>query len=69
MVRRAMPVKCLPEAAQLYKDEWVALSHDESRVAGHGKTPEEAIRAAEDAGERKWILIFMPAKWPDILIV
>lgn len=62
-------IKTLPSEAHQYKDEWIALSHDESNVAGHGKTPEEAISLAENAGENNWILMFMPAKWPDILVM
>ena len=33
--------------------EWVALSMDEKRILGRGKTPEEAKEAATQAGEKQ----------------
>jgi len=31
-------------------EKWIALSGDQTKIVGEGKTPEEAIRAAEDNG-------------------
>jgi len=40
--------------------EWIALSLDETRIVGHGKTVGEAVKRAKEAGEDKHILIKMP---------
>ncbi len=40
--------------------EWIALSADESSIMGHGETIEDAVRAANDAGESKPVLVKMP---------
>ena len=34
-----------------HKGEWVALSHDETRILGHGKTIEEALVQAKSKKE------------------
>lgn len=40
--------------------EWIALSRDESRIAGIGKTVEEAIQKALEAGEENPIVMKIP---------
>ncbi|MBI4227696.1 MAG: hypothetical protein HY600_05460 [Candidatus Omnitrophica bacterium] len=45
-----------------YVGEWVALSADGQRVAGHGPSPEIAVRRAKRKGERDPILIGAPEK-------
>jgi len=42
--------------------EWVALSSDQQRVAGHGPTPEAALKQAHKKGERNPILMGAPDK-------
>ena len=39
---RPMPID-LTKLLKPYIGEWVALSHDETRVLGHGKTIDEAL--------------------------
>ena len=36
-----------------YKGEWVALSQDETRILGHGKTIEEALGLAKSKKEKE----------------
>ncbi len=59
-----MPTKPIPiDLTKLlapYKGEWVALSHDEKRVLGHGKTIEEALSMARKAEEGRPLLIKVP---------
>lgn len=45
-----------------YKGEWVALSQDETRILGHGKTIEEALSLAKSKkdGDRP-LLMKVPA--------
>ena len=47
-----MPTKPIPiDLTRLlapYQGEWVALSHDEKRILGHGKTIEDALATAKD---------------------
>ncbi|HLJ28450.1 MAG TPA: DUF5678 domain-containing protein [Candidatus Angelobacter sp.] len=40
--------------------EWIAPSLDETRIVGHGKTIDEAVKDAKQAGEHEHILIRMP---------
>jgi hypothetical protein len=40
--------------------EWVALSSDETRIVGHGKSMEEASISARAAGENDFTLIKVP---------
>lgn len=52
-----------------YHGEWVALSSDGQRVAGHGPSPEMALRQAKKKGERDPILIGAPEKgWGGYLL-
>jgi hypothetical protein len=62
-------IKQFPKEIQNYKGEWVALSLDESRVVGHGKTPEEATNEAKRAGEENATLIYVPIEWPQMMVV
>lgn len=43
-----------------YKGEWVALSHDERKVLGHGKTIEEALAAAKRVSQERPVLLRVP---------
>ena len=56
-----MPTKPIPiDLTRLlapYKGEWVALSHDEKRILGHGKTIEEALPTAKDDIEGRPLLM------------
>ena len=55
-----MPTKPIPiDLTKLltpYKGEWVALSHDEKRLLGHGKTIEEALSTAKGTEERPLLM-------------
>jgi hypothetical protein len=44
-------------------DSWVALSDDESRVVGLGKTYDEAVRESENAGVHDPLIVKTPVKW------
>ena len=39
---------------------WIALSKDESRIVGKGKTIQQAIKAAKKNGEDKPLLMKVP---------
>jgi len=40
--------------------EWIALSRDETHIVGHGKSVEDAIKSAHEAGEKNYVLLKMP---------
>ncbi|MGB9072902.1 MAG: DUF5678 domain-containing protein [Terriglobales bacterium] len=40
--------------------DWIALSRDEKEIVGTGKTVEEAIRVAREAGEENPIVMKIP---------
>lgn len=67
-----MPAKPIPvDLAKLlapYKGEWVALSQDEQRVLGHGKTIDEALAGARKCGEERPILIKAPDQYSAFLL-
>jgi hypothetical protein len=41
-------------------DKWIALSEDQTRIVGSGKTPAEAIKAAEENGENDSFVMKVP---------
>lgn len=47
---------------QKYKGLWVALSSNENKVVGAGKTPKSAIEEAKKAGVTKPYLFKVPMK-------
>ncbi|GAC1635570.1 MAG: hypothetical protein NVS9B14_12950 [Candidatus Acidiferrum sp.] len=53
-------VKALREAEP---GSWVAFAADESRVVAKGKTYEEAVEAAEKAGESEPVITRVPTDW------
>ena len=61
MATTPMPVN-LAELLAPFKGEWVALSHDEKTVLGHGLSLDDAIKQARDKGENRPILIKAPDK-------
>ena len=67
-----MPTKPIPvDLTKLlapYKGEWVALSHDEQRVLGHGKTIDEALAGAKKCGEYRPIIIKAPDQYSAFLL-
>ena len=67
-----MPTKPIPvDLTKLlapYKGEWVALSHDEQRVLGHGKTIDEALVGAKKCGEDRPIIIKAPDQYSAFLL-
>ena len=51
-------------------NSWVALSSDESRVAGRGDSYEQAVEDAQNHGENDPLLIKIPDNWePRVSIV
>lgn len=54
--------KDLTKILRPYSGEWVALSADGQRLAGHGPTPEVALKQAHKKGERNPILMGAPDK-------
>ncbi len=40
--------------------EWIALSHDQTRIVATAKTLEEAVRAAAEAGEKEPVVLKVP---------
>ena len=53
-------IKVLREAEP---GSWVAFSRDESRVVAHGKSYDEAVAAAEKAGESDPVITRIPTDW------
>ncbi len=51
----------LTNLLQSYINKWVALTSDQTRVAGSGITPTEALANAQSKGARDPILLFVPA--------
>ena len=43
-----------------YKGQWVALSQDEKRILGHGKSLDEALAAARKVEEGRPLLVKVP---------
>jgi hypothetical protein len=49
-------------------DCWLALNDDETRVVGHGKTPEAAVKEAQANGVDDPLLLWAPKDWiPQVL--
>jgi hypothetical protein len=44
-------------------NSWLALSNDESRVAGRGDSFEQAVEDAKEHGENDPLLIKVPDNW------
>lgn len=53
-------IKALREAAP---GSWIAFSHDESQVVASAGSYEEAVSAAEKAGETEPVLTRVPMDW------
>jgi hypothetical protein len=53
-------IKILREAEP---GSWIAFSADESRVVGSGKSYDEAVSAAEKAGESDPVITRVPKDW------
>lgn len=50
----------LTELLKPYKGQWVALSQDEKRILGYGKSLDETLAAARKAEEGRPLLIKVP---------
>lgn len=50
-------------------DSWLALSEDESRVAGRGRTYSEAVKDAERNGVSDPVLIKTPRDWTPLVFL
>lgn len=64
---RPLPID-LTKLLAPYAGEWVALSHDEKEVLGHGKTIDEALKGARERGEERPILIKSPDQYSALLL-
>ena len=64
---RPLPID-LTKLLAPYKGEWVALSHDEKAVLGHGRTIDEALQGAKERGEEHPILIKSPDQYTALLL-
>lgn len=53
-------IKALREAQP---GTWVAFSQDESKVVARGRTYDEAVAAAEKAGESDPVITLVPTDW------
>lgn len=62
MTRRTFQPKDLTKLLRPYGGEWVALSSDGRRVAGHGPTPETALKQAHKKRGKDPILMGAPEK-------
>ena len=51
-----------------HKGEWVALSHNEKKVLGHGKSIDAALAGAKKVGEARPLLMKVPDKHGFVLI-
>ena len=40
--------------------EWIALSRDKTCIVGHGASMEDAMKSAQESGEKKYTLFKMP---------
>jgi hypothetical protein len=65
-------VKNIQEMAQILAqappDSWVALSEDESRIVGVGRTMEEAVLKAAEMGVEDPVLTITPKKWTPMVL-
>lgn len=53
-----------------YRGEWVALSHDEKRALGHGKTIAEALSMAKSKSpDEKPVLVKVPSEGEGFVII
>jgi len=55
-------IKALCEAEP---GSWLAFSEDESRVVAQGKTYDEAVEAADKAGEQNPVITRIPNDWSE----
>ena len=55
MQTRPIPID-LTKLLGPYRGEWVALSHDEKQILGHGKTIEDALVTLKDTEERPLLI-------------
>ena len=62
MATEVFKPKDLTKLLRPYGGEWVALSSDGQRVAGHGPTPKVALKQAYKKRERNPILMGAPEK-------
>ena len=67
MATQQVPIN-LVKLLRPYKGEWVALTHDEKKVLGHGKSIDAALAGAKRAGEARPFLMKVPDKHGFVLI-
>lgn len=58
-----MKAKNLSKILSSYKNEWLALSHNESKVIASSKSAKKAYLKAKDRGEERPIMMKAPKKW------
>ncbi len=55
-----VPFSDLTKLLKPYKGQWAALSQDEKRLLGHGKSLDEALAAAKKVEEERPLLVNVP---------
>lgn len=60
--------KDLSKILEPYSNEWVALSEDEERVVGHGKTVKEAIEKAKAKGVNSPVVTKVPTEYGNYVL-
>lgn len=68
MEKSSIKVKDLSKILEPYSDEWVALSEDEERVVGSGKTIKEVLREAKEKGENAPIITKVPKEYGNYVL-
>ena len=67
-----MPTQRIPidlvKLLRPHQGEWVALSHDEKKVLGHGKSIDAALAGAKKYGEPRPLLMKVPDRHGFVLI-
>ena len=66
-VTKVVPID-LTKLLHPYRGEWVALSHDEKRVVGHGDTIDAAVGRARKRGEHRPIIVRAPDQFSAFLL-
>ena len=60
---KKLQIKDLSKILKPYSDEWVALSEDEKRVVGNGKTIKGALEEAKENGVDAPVITKVPKEY------
>jgi hypothetical protein len=58
----------LTEVFEPYHNKWVALSPDEKKVMGSGKSPKQALKESIERGEKDPILTKVPKDYASYIL-